>query len=132
MVQASITPLAETQRVAVWWLSRYFELYGDDSPNSDQVLIQVLLKKSVYDLYVKGMQMQGNRPVVELNRFYKIWTVLFPKHRKRPYCDIPGKCDTCYRIDRLRRQENDTHTARMLKDAHLMHRGGMFMLERQR
>jgi hypothetical protein len=83
MVQASITPLAETQRVAVLWLSRYFELYGDDSPNSDQVLIQVLLKKSVYDLYVKGMQMQGNRHVIELNRFYEIWNVLFPKRAQK-------------------------------------------------
>ena len=130
MVRAGLSPLAEVQRVAIKWLERYFELYGDDIPNADEVMIQVMLKKSVYELYVKHMKQQGDRETIDLPRFYTIWNVLFPKHRKRPYCDIPGSCDTCYQIDRLRRQENDTHTVQMLKDAHLMHRGGLFMLER--
>ena len=34
MIQAALTPMAETQRVCIRWLLRYFELYdGDDSPN---------------------------------------------------------------------------------------------------
>ena len=49
MVQAALTPMAETQRVCIRWLLRYFELYGDDSPNKDEVMIQVMLKKQVYE-----------------------------------------------------------------------------------
>ena len=97
--------------------------------NKDEVMIQVMLKKQVHEHYQKHMMSQS-RAYVGLERFYDIWNVLYSKHRLRPYCDIPGSCDTCYEIDRLRRQEKDTHTAQMLKDAHLMHRGGMFMLER--
>ena len=126
MIYAALTPMAETQRVCVRWLLRYFELFGDDK---DEVMIQVMLKKQVHEHYQKHMMSQS-RAYVGLERFYDIWNVLYPKHRLRPYCDIPGSCDTCYEIDRLRRQEKDTHTAQMLKDAHLMHRGGMFMLER--
>ena len=125
MIQAAITPMAETQRVCIRWLLRYFELYGDDSPNKDEVIIQVMLKKDVYELYRRHMTGQ-HREFVGLERFYyDIWNVIYPRHRKR----LPGSCDTCYEIDRLRRQENDNHTAQMLKDAHLMHRGGLFMLE---
>ena len=55
MVQAAITPMAETQRVCIRWLLRYFELYGDDSPNKDEVMIQVMRKRDVYDLYRRHM-----------------------------------------------------------------------------
>ena len=89
MIQAAITPMAETQRVCIRWLLRYFELYGDDSPNKDEVMIQVMLKKDVYDLYRRHMTGQ-HRDLVGLERFYDIWNVIYPKHRKRPYCDIPG------------------------------------------
>jgi hypothetical protein len=92
-------------------------------------MIQVMLKKQVYDQYQKHMAAQ-HREFVGLERFYEIWKVIYPKNRQRPYCDIPSSCDTCYEIDRLRRQENSTYTAQMLKNAHLMHRGRMFMLER--
>lgn len=129
MVRAALTPFAETQRVCIRWLLRYFELYGDDSPNKDEVMVQVMLKNQVHEHYKRQMVAQ-HREYVGLERFYELWNVIFPKHRQRPYCDIPGSCDTCYEIDRLRRQENTTHTAQMLKDAHVMHRGGMFMLER--
>lgn len=75
-------------------------------------------------------QMEG-RPTVSSQRFLELWLVLFPRHRKRPFCNIPGKCSVCYEIDRQRRQENTTHVHRMLKDAHLLHRAGMFHLERE-
>jgi hypothetical protein len=58
MVRAGLSPLAEVQRVAIKWLERYFELYGDDIPNADEVMIQVILKKSVYELFVKHMKQQ--------------------------------------------------------------------------
>lgn len=135
-VRACITPLSSTQRVAVQWLKDYFEVHGDNSPDSDETFIPVMLKQSVYELYVRQMQSSSTdtsvRKVVCASRFSEIWNVLFPKHKRRTYCDIPGKCDICYEIDRLRRQEHDNHTAQMLKEAHLLHRGGMFHLEREK
>lgn len=130
MVRAAITPSAETQRIAMRWMRKFFEVQGDHSPNSDETQLQIMLKADVYKKYCKDMDSQ-KRPTVQQQRFHEIWKVLFPLVRKRPYCDIPGKCETCYEIDRLRRQENDIHTSRMLQDAHLMHRGGMFHIERE-
>lgn len=90
--------------------------------------MQVMLRKDLHDYYVKQM---GTLPTVDYSKFCELWRVMFPKVQQRPHCDIPGKCWLCARIDRLRREENDVHTARMLRDAHTLHRGGLFALERE-
>ena len=130
MVRNAITPLAENQRQAVEWLKNYFDVYGDDSPNSEETLVQVMLKGDHYRHYVKDMATAG-REVVGEPRFGELWNVLFPYCQRRSYCDQPGKCNVCYEIDKQRRTTTDRHHARMLKDAHLLHRGGMFMQERE-
>ena len=78
MVYAVLTPIAETQRVSVRWLLRFFELFGDDSPNKDEVMIQVMLKKQVHEHYQKHMMSQS-RAYVGLERFYDIWPKASPK-----------------------------------------------------
>lgn len=108
-------------------MENYFEVQGDDAPDSEEVHIQLMNKCEMFDMYERDM---GGRPKVGETRFGELWNVLFPKHRRRPYCDIPGKCFICGEIDKMRREEKDMHTLRMLKDAHLLHRGGMFMQER--
>jgi hypothetical protein len=41
-----------------------------------------------------------------------------------------GKCDTCYEIDTGRRTSRSLNVQLELQKAHLLHRGGMFNLER--
>jgi hypothetical protein len=48
MVRNSLVPFAGTQRLAVEWLKNYFDVYGDDSPNSEDVLVQIMLKGDLY------------------------------------------------------------------------------------
>ena len=128
MVRNAIVPYGDVQRDAVEWLKNYFDVYGDDSPNSVDTLVQVMLKGDLYKHYVKDM---ATRPTVGEPRFGELWNVLFPYCQRRSYCDQPGKCAVCYEIDKQRRCTTDRHHAKMLKDAHLLHRGGMFMLERE-
>lgn len=74
--------------------------------------------------------LKAQEAVVILNRFYEIWNSLFPLCVNRPWCDIPGKCDVCCHIDRLRRTTNSDSVLLACKKAHLLHRGGMFNQER--
>jgi len=67
---------------------------------------------------------------VQLSRFYELWGCLFPLCVNRPWCDIPGKCAVCLEIDRLRRSTKSEPVLLALKEAHLLHRGGMFNQER--
>ena len=52
--------------------------------------------------------------------------------KSRPWVDVPGKFSTCYLIDRMRKTATDEEVQRNLGLAHQLHRGGLFMLEREK
>ena len=66
--------------------------------------------------------------VVLESKFYEMWANLFPKCKRSPWCDIPGKCDTCYEIDKLRRTEEKPKD--FLKKRMYCIGGRLFKLER--
>jgi hypothetical protein len=45
---------------------------------------------------------------------------------------VPGKCKICGEIDRIRKTKHHLVYQTACKEAHQLHRGGMFMLERQK
>ena len=70
---------------------------------------------------------------VTYKRFVDMWNCIFVKTGLRSWVNIPGKCHTCLAIDKLRRSEQSTNMVKeACKQAHQLHRGGLFMLERQR
>ena len=73
---------------------------------------------------------RGLEKTIKLNRFYELWSSLFPLCVNRPWCDIPGKCKVCCKIDTLRRTTDSDLVLLACKRAHLLHRGGMFNQER--
>ena len=130
MIRAGLTPYAEAQHACKIWLDQYFERQGDEDPDSSFVAIQIQLKKHLYEKYSDEFK-RTNREVVDESLFNKIWNVIYPYHRIRPYCDIPGHCSTCYEIDRGRRLATTKSAERRYTEAHFMHRAGLFMLERE-
>lgn len=130
-VRNALTPFSERQRQCVWWLEDYFKIYADCDPDSDQKAVQVMQNKTLYMQYRKEVEQLGDGEFVDESTFDELWRVLFPKYQKRNYCDIPGSCNVCYKIDRARRQESDRHTGKMWSEVHALHRGGMFMAERK-
>ena len=133
MVRAAMSSWSNTQSDCQIWLESYFEKYGDIAPNKDETRLLLMQKKVLYEKYVDEFTASTKtapRPVVLESKFYEMWANLFPKCVKRPWCDIPGKCDTCYEIDKFRRTEEDPEAQRFLKEAHVLHRGGLFKLER--
>ncbi len=51
MVRAAITPSAECQRIAVKWMKEFFNIQGDHSPDSNDIMLQIMLKSNAYDNY---------------------------------------------------------------------------------
>jgi hypothetical protein len=131
MIRAAITPYAERQVMCTLWLEEYFDTYGDQAPNKNETHLLIMQKKCLYQSY--NHQFQNSSPpraVVTESKFIELWNVLFPTCINRSWCDIPGKCDTCYEIDRMRRSSEEKVVQEKLREAHHLHRGGMFMLER--
>ena len=132
MVRSAFCPLAESQQFAVNWMENYFDTYGDKAPNRDEIHLLIMQKADVYKLYAHEFQNSSPpRKVISYSRFLGLWNALFPKCINRPWCDIPGKCDICYEIDKQRRTSEDAVVQEKLREAHHIHRGGMIMLERQ-
>jgi hypothetical protein len=124
--------LADSQQFATVWLENFFSKYGDCAPNRDEIHLLIMQKKELYDQYVDDFtSSKRNEQIVSYSRFNELWNVLFPRAISRPWCSIPGKCNTCAEIDRKRRESRESHVQECLRDAHHLHRGGMFMLERQ-
>ena len=125
----AMTPLADRQAFCVQWLDTYFKTFADSSPNSLFSKVSLTFKKDLYELYVA--QVKSVSPIVTYARFLQLWTVLFPYCLNRPWCNVPGKCPTCFIIQEARTNLRQDHlTAKMLQQCHAIHRGGLFMLER--
>ena len=131
MFRAALCPLADNQQLAIIWLEEYFLKYGDSAPNRDETHLLIMHKSDIYKRYVHELETSfPPRKFVSYSRFIALWNVLFPKYINRPWCDIPGKCDICYEIDKQRRTIEESIVQEKLKEAHHLHRGGLFMLER--
>ena len=131
MVTAALCPSAEDQQFCVVFLEDYFEKFGDKAPNREETHLLIMQKSDVYEQYTRVFKNSvPPRPVVSYSRFIAIWSTIFPRCINRPWCDIPGKCVTCYEIDTQRRTADCALVLEHLKMAHHLHRGGMFMLER--
>jgi hypothetical protein len=111
------------------WLHNYFIGFGDVAPNKDEVMLAINSKAESYEAYKKEFKVT-DQTVLDYTTFIDIWNGLFPNYIQRPWVSIPGKCDTCYIIDKMRKEAESSIVVKLLNEAHLLHRGGMFMLER--
>jgi hypothetical protein len=129
MVRAASCPFNDTSREAVIWLDDFFDICDKD-PEGDLVHCNVSTKMEVWEMYSQEKQLLGS-PYLSYKDFIDLWNGLFPHCVCRPWVDIPGKCHICCEIDRMRRSSSDRMVQLRLKEAHHMHRGGLFMLERE-
>jgi len=128
MVRAAGTARNDDTMVCSIWLKQYFEMC-DQSPSKRCTFVNVSEKSEVYKLYELEMK-KLNSSYLCKNSFLETWATLYPHCVRRPRCDILGKCATCYDIDRIRRCNEGRVIQEMCKQAHAIHRGGMFMRER--
>eukprot|EP01038_Epipyxis_sp_PR26KG_P018073 gene18073-25359_t len=134
MVRAALTDKSYATSMTIEWMNDYFQ-YGDFKPNGDGVYLPIDTIKELYNEYKADMQLRDFYPksVVDSTKFGRIWNKLYPKTRLRAWIDIPGKCDICMEIDIMRRKTSRTEIQnKALQQAHILHRGGMIMLERQK
>jgi hypothetical protein len=131
VVRAALTPRPPAYQHCKIWLEQHFDMYGDKAPNKDEVHLSVTSKGALYKDYEQFMQ-SSQLEKVTYTAFVNIWNALFPNVKQRPWVDVPGKCSTCYLIDRMRKTSEDREVQYHLGLAHSLHRGGFFMLEREK
>ena len=128
---AGMIPSSKAQQDAVFWLSDYFNTFGDSYSNSALTHISVGTRAELYRDYCQD-QARHDLEIVNEQKFLLLWRTLFPYVVLRDFVGIFGKCDTCHHIDRLRRETTNREILEALQKCHLMHRSGLFMPERLR
>jgi len=120
------------QSECIYWMDQYFSTYGDCIPNSEnEIKLAMMRNKDVYEKYCSDQRnMIPPKPRVDYSLFISFWKSLFPQCKSRPWCGIPGKCETCCEIDKLRRTTEDKLVQIKLQHAHHLHKGGLIELER--
>jgi hypothetical protein len=130
MVSQALIPLASLQHSAMVWLDQYAKEYGDMIPNKDQIWLSMPTKRAVWGQYTDDMTKLGLPNIAE-STFIDLWNSIYPNYLIRPWVDITGKCATCYEIDFIRRKSKSSAVMEAARNCHLLHRGGLFMLERE-
>jgi hypothetical protein len=138
MASAAATPSSLTgQRTAVW-LEEYFFLHGDCAPNRLEAHLDLMDKKDIWKMYKNEMQVfysfsdYTQKVYYDYETFLKMWTNVFPWVVIRAYKSVSGKCWTCYYINEVRKSSKDRAVLMAAKRLHQQHRGGLYMLERNR
>jgi hypothetical protein len=133
MCKDALMPLADAQMYAMVWLEKYVSTYGDKEPDDEEgVQLSSPQKKMVYKEYANYFTTTCSppRPIVGYKLFIDLWNGLLPEVQSRGFTEVCGKCDTCYQIHQVRTTAKDSTTQLKAKEAHLLHRGGLFMRER--
>ena len=130
MVSQSLMPLSSNQHSAMTWLETYANDFGDHIPNENLIYLSMPTKRSVWRDYVYQMNEFGV-PYLQESMFMALWNSIYPNFLIRPWVNVAGKCNTCYYIDAIRRQSKNPALLEAAKQAHQLHRGGLFIIERE-
>jgi hypothetical protein len=132
LARFSQAPLSTKQLFCISWMNNYFGIHCDEAPNRSQRYISLTEKIEIYDQYCNDYS-KYSPPIetVSYGRFLQIWKAVFPAVVIREYCEVIGKCSTCYNIDHRRQAPKlSLKEAEALKIAHHIHRTGLVMPER--
>ena len=130
MVRSALVP--KDQQFCSVWLDNHFSfIYGDKAPNRDEVQLSVNSKKEIFKMFDADAK-KNSIHSVGYNTFVNLWNAKFPRVKSRPWVNVSGKCNTCYLIDREKGKATDQEVVRHLGIAHQLHRGGLYMLEREK
>lgn len=112
------------------WMHNYFDLVGDQAPNSGgEIHLDPTTKEEIYTEYVMDMESVGEERLDPSN-FRDLWKTCFPHVKIKEFKNVTGKCDTCAALTAARKKYRDKASREMVQYFHAMHRI-MFMSERK-
>ena len=85
---------------AYTWMDYFFTSYGCKVPNSDQIHVDHMEMKVLWQEYVDDL---GEVNSVGYHSFLELWHTCFPHVRVREYKQCCGKCITCLKLTEYRR-----------------------------
>ena len=82
------------------WMDYFFTAYGCKVPNSDQIYVDHMEMKSLWEEYFDDL---GELRALGYHAFLELWYTCFPHVRVREFKQCCGKCITCLKLTEARR-----------------------------
>ena len=114
---------------AMLWMENYFFQF-ESQPNSKQIHVDFTYKRTIYEEYRNAANPSAPANKLSEGNFKELWSSLYDFVKIRKSKRISGKCWTCAYINELRQKQKGEEVMRACKHLMIMHRGGLFMLER--
>ena len=114
---------------AMLWMESYFFQF-ESQPNSKQIHVDYTFKRTIYEEYRVSINPSAPAGKLSEGQFKELWSSLYDFVKIRKSKRISGKCWTCAYINELRQKQKGEEVMRACKHLMIMHRGGLFMLER--
>ena len=114
---------------AMLWMENYFFQF-ESQPNSKQIHVDFTYKRTIYEEYRNSANPSAPANKLSERNFKELWSSLYDFVKIRKSKRISGKCWTCAYINELRQKQKGEEVMRACKHLMIMHRGGLFMLER--
>lgn len=104
------------------WMEFYFEMVGDQIPNSNgEIHLEPTKVKDIYEEYVAA-GVDNGQSRLQITQFCKIWKSCFPHVRIREFKAVTGKCHTCATLSNLRQKARDNASKTYMTLLHFLHR----------
>ena len=110
------------------WMARYFSLVGDEMPNSEEIHLESMHIKEIWEEY-RDVMKALDCGYIALGQFGDLWMKCFPYVKIREFKAVSGKCDTCMKLSKLRRTFHDDRRREYITMMHALHRSA-YMGER--
>ena len=112
------------------WMLEFFKMMGDSMPNVDEIHLEPIDIKDIYEEYVDDAKSSGIESLSASN-FVKVWRLLFSHVKIREFKAVTGKCSTCAKLSDARKNFKDQARRTYITDMHYLHRSA-YMNERMK
>jgi hypothetical protein len=91
-VRVGLMPNGQMHHLAKAWMSVFFQMVGDQIPNSNEIHLETQDKLEIWAEYVWDMHFLGEYEALCYTKFLELWDLVFPHVRIRVYKAVTGKC----------------------------------------
>ena len=99
-IQWACVPDTDSSRDAFMWLTKFFEMVGDNAPNREcKVQVPGIYTLDsifqMYELQMKSLYTGNEHEPLAQRAFEELWHNIFPHCSISKYCQVSGKCHSC-------------------------------------
>ena len=121
-VEVNNIPDTVTGFICTTFLMDWFQLAGEQEPNSDEIHIDHISHVEVFEEYKSDPYVNTHDKVYGYEAFVRIWREVFPKVKIRQYKNVTGKCSVCDACKNMMSKAKSKSMRIIVRQYRLMHR----------